>query len=985
MAILRKELDSSGGNAPMSSLSVRVKWGQGELAQLGNFRTFLKKHPEVFKLESNTVHLANFTPVTSQETAALDATANVRQATSPAAAERAAPSMPAATAALSKAAAAAVMSKAAVAPAVTGMSKGGSAVAAAPAPSGLSKAVVAPAVAGHSKALTPGGAGAVQAKVVTSKGLAQAMQPGVHTSKAGVQTPKSSTPALQKVEVPAAKKRAFGDSTGDGPEAKAARKVPTPASSSEAAAGVASKAKAFEGGSASSNSYAPKEASYAPKASSYMSKEEGVTEANGFGGWKGASGKSASGNHQSNKAFAKSSEPRGVGAAAKPPGAAAPRAAPPPTKVKSWAALASAAPPHSAQSKGAAVAAAVWAPAPETGSEEEPEVVAEHVAASASFVPKGGVSKGSAAAPRKAGAAPLGPLSSCGLVKQGSGPGRGPVLPPHTLSKAPPKRPGLGAATEEPGGSCGSAQAHAPTQPLTSLAGRLAPLKADARAAAAAEAGSAAAAQAAAQQAPSKHAAVRALEPKAPQQGPEPTPALVVSQAKRPAPQTVAQPTKLPPQAASPEADNFQPPARKRWQEDALSHDELTMAISGCKACGIELELIALAKRISPTEEYQRAYHRCVALLRSAVAVAWGSKKGVPAPSLELCGSLAQGTDLDGSDVDIALRLAPGLSGEDRDSCVQELRERLQTPPQSAFLSVSDPLHLYPHAEASLTLELKGSHPRTIAHVLLVQAPATQAERSRPLSVDLVIKQLCDTFELARDLIRLVKLWAVNHGLSGQHEGYMNGVAWALLTVFYMQKEKLVPPYAALTHGAVFPEPTLPQLSALLRGFFEFLAARDGHVQRGLSVIHAQEYRAPSGVLFLEDPAEFHETRQQRNLAESIGESQWARIIDEARKAAERLMARPQRWFHWAEVFDPRELPPDKIARLQPLARVVAAVGLAGLQPEAGSSMPVAAPVRAPRAPTPVPTVRPGAVGMAVLPGAVGRGKGPGAGRGRGV
>lgn len=195
------------------------------------------------------------------------------------------------------------------------------------------------------------------------------------------------------------------------------------------------------------------------------------------------------------------------------------------------------------------------------------------------------------------------------------------------------------------------------------------------------------------------------------------------------------------------------------------------------------------------------------------------------------------------------------------------------------------------------------------------EQPANLVER--PLSVDTVVKQLCDTSELSRHVVRLVKLWAVNHGLASHHEGYMNGVAWTLLVIFFLQKENLLPSYAALTAGSVRPPSQCPTLSALLRSFFEFLAARVGNSPRGLSVIHAQEYRAHSCVLFLEDPAEFLETRQQHNLAGSVGEAQWSHVLDEANKAAERLSARPQRWFHWAEVFDPREIP---MSRLQPLA-----------------------------------------------------------------
>jgi len=218
-----------------------------------------------------------------------------------------------------------------------------------------------------------------------------------------------------------------------------------------------------------------------------------------------------------------------------------------------------------------------------------------------------------------------------------------------------------------------------------------------------------------------------------------------------------------------------------------------------------------------------------------------------------------------------------------------------------------------------MELEVKGNQAHTIAHLVVLEQAAAATERIHV--IDAVVKQLTDTCKSSCDLIRLVKLWASNHGFLNAYDGGMNGLAWTLLVIFFLQKEHFIPPYAALAHGAVVPSIARPLLSSLLRGFFEFLAARGDKVQRGLSVTHATEYRSPTGMIFLEDPAEIAETRQSRNLAESLSEVKWARIMDEARRAAERLNARPQRWFHWAEIFDSRELPPERIARLPPLAQ----------------------------------------------------------------
>lgn len=896
MGILRKELETSNGVAPMSSLSVRVKWGQGDLAQLGNFRTFLKKYPEVFQLESNTVHLVNFNPSAAEETAVVDQQEPAADPVAPSAIESTAPALPVAAAALSKGAAA-----------LTGAT-------------GLSKAVALPSAA---PGLAPG-----LNKAMAAPGLNKAA--AVHVA-AGLSKAALTSAAAASIVPP--KKRALGESPPDGPDAKVPKKAPGLGAASKAKAGNA----AVEAVPVTSKTAAKlsKETTYAPKTASYSPKDSTLDETELLLG-KGISGKATGKGAEVKSAFAKPSL-----ATAKAPTQCKSGVAVPP-KNKPWAS----ATPYtsvSAPSKDAEVnpfvkgapAAPKAPPVPdlegngevdaETSTREEtPDAMG-----STSFVPKGGIAKSRIAAPKKAGASLPSPQVP---PKQAIGPGRGKAELSKNMNKASPWRAGT---AEE-----------ADTEPLPlpgkhSLMGKMAPLKSELKPGYDSSH---------AMQVLSKNAAVKALEPKQPSVPPphhslEPKAALTASQAKRPALQ-VAQPKQFSPYALS-GPDGLQQPSQRRrpWEEDALSDEDLTRTISGCKAYGIELELLALAKKISPSEDYRRACQKCLSSLRSAITTQWGSKSGVSPPLVEVCGSLAQGTDLEGSDMDVVLRVAPGLSLEVRDACMKELRGRLQVPPQSASLAVSDAMHLFPHATTWMSVELKGVQPRTIAHLLLAEQPPSSAER--PLLVDGVITQLCDTFELSRDLIRIVKLWAANLGLSNQHEGYMNGVAWTFLAIFFLQKEKLVPPYAALAHGTVSPSLAQPQLSALLRGFFEFLAARNGNVQRGLSVTHAEEYRAPSGVLFLEDPAEFHETRQQRNLAETLGETQWTHIIDEARKAAERLTARPQRWFHWAEVFDPRELPPEKIARLQPLAQVLAeGCNQASPEPEskAGGTVPTMSP-----------------------------------------
>merc|ERR1719387_378188 len=118
-----------------------------------------------------------------------------------------------------------------------------------------------------------------------------------------------------------------------------------------------------------------------------------------------------------------------------------------------------------------------------------------------------------------------------------------------------------------------------------------------------------------------------------------------------------------PPEGADLQAEVPGEPPRS-WTDDSLTDELLQEAISKCKTKGIELELRSLARRIAPSDEYKRASQRCVALLKSAVAAQWGppgaSGGEGAAPVLEVCGSLAQGTEIDGAEIDLAVRAPPG-------------------------------------------------------------------------------------------------------------------------------------------------------------------------------------------------------------------------------------------------------------------------------------------------------------------------------------
>ena len=66
--ILQARLEAEGGSAPITSLSVKVKWGQHDLQGFGHIRKFLSKHHEVFNLEGSSVALVKSTG-TGPETA----------------------------------------------------------------------------------------------------------------------------------------------------------------------------------------------------------------------------------------------------------------------------------------------------------------------------------------------------------------------------------------------------------------------------------------------------------------------------------------------------------------------------------------------------------------------------------------------------------------------------------------------------------------------------------------------------------------------------------------------------------------------------------------------------------------------------------------------------------------------------------------------------------------------------------------------------
>lgn len=339
------------------------------------------------------------------------------------------------------------------------------------------------------------------------------------------------------------------------------------------------------------------------------------------------------------------------------------------------------------------------------------------------------------------------------------------------------------------------------------------------------------------------------------------------------------------------------------WEEDTLSEEELRQTIAASKSRGMELELEELAKRLLPTDEYRKACQRAVLVLKTAFQD-FVRNHGLQDARMDMAGSAAQHTELEGSDLDVVCFL-PGTADE-RELKMASFWDKVQG---LKTFEVMDATRLFPHACCYFSVKLWGT-PRVSAHVFL----ETEAES---MSLDAIIRNLCDSFHLSRDLVRMVKFWAANHGLA--REGYMNGVAWTAFVLCFLQRRLYVPPISKLPQ--LLPNSSSkPSLTELLRGFFQFVCEPQATTPRGMSLEAIDCTAAPPPAshvgppppLYIEDPVRAKEGLR-RNLAATLQESQYARVLEEARRIADRLdPQRPQRWFYWAEVFDPQGLTGSK-------------------------------------------------------------------------
>jgi len=339
-----------------------------------------------------------------------------------------------------------------------------------------------------------------------------------------------------------------------------------------------------------------------------------------------------------------------------------------------------------------------------------------------------------------------------------------------------------------------------------------------------------------------------------------------------------------------------------------------------------------LARKIVTSQNHRTAVGKCVGQVRAAAfkaAALLGHASNICI--VDACGSHAQGTDIEASDTEVALRLANTLSQEQREAFFRKLREQFSTPTFAPQWQASDSMRHFRYAHSPLSIQLKGTSTRMVAHVLVCEQVRIN---DKPPTIDDVVNKLCDTCKPSRDVIRLVKLWATNSGFTNHEDGHLSSLGWTLLVIFFLQSEKLIPSYQQLAGNRNTPQAPALRVSELLRGFFVFLSRRPNPAttaHQGVSVALGEEisadFLAASGrpdCLCIEDPAEFHNTKNQSNIAQHVGQAQWGQAIAEAKKAADRLCARPQRWFHWGEIFDPRQLPLDKIQKIEPLKEVAA-------------------------------------------------------------
>ena len=298
----------------------------------------------------------------------------------------------------------------------------------------------------------------------------------------------------------------------------------------------------------------------------------------------------------------------------------------------------------------------------------------------------------------------------------------------------------------------------------------------------------------------------------------------------------------------------------------------------------LELELLSLARTLTPTDEERRSLQAFAYVLKVVI--------GRAAAAITVCGSLAQLTDLDGAGVDLAV-MVPAST---------DLKRALLAPPLSCFFDVTQIVELKEsslRATSLITVKPRRWSSTLQAHLFLGELGPGRP----PPALDSIVRELLDTSAGSRDLVRLVKHWARRHNLSNQYEGFLSGAAWTLLVIFFLQQRGHVSSYTQLQlrscSGSCIGTLATP-LSVLLRQFFSFLAGLGETCRRGISVTDAVTYRCRPGPLFIEDPVEFLQSRQQRNLAQYMGERAWARILFLAAEWAKLTPALA--WQQWLEL-----------------------------------------------------------------------------------
>lgn len=265
----------------------------------------------------------------------------------------------------------------------------------------------------------------------------------------------------------------------------------------------------------------------------------------------------------------------------------------------------------------------------------------------------------------------------------------------------------------------------------------------------------------------------------------------------------------------------------------------------------------SLRARLAPGQHFWDAAGATVDDIRAAVGC-FAAK-----PSVEVFGSLLQGTSIDGSDVDV--RMVFGAVGRSQAvRYLQLLMKALYRPPASRTLRL---------VEAILTAKVPILRVRSLRQGSCIHADVSVGG-SQQGACDVAVHDVLECDVRARDLVRLVKHWARQRGLNKAYHGYPSSFSWVLLAIFYLQQLGMLPPVNRRKDvWKRLRNP--PGLQELLRNFLVF--CRQIQYGCGMSVTTGKFMPKEDAVLFIEVPCE-----KGKNAARSVRFPQWREVKSHA-------------------------------------------------------------------------------------------------------